>query len=161
VSHPLILRRFIAMCCPCGRELCTSRQLKAPSTPPQSAASPYRRKVIGSRLGSGVGHSSRMVGDGNSWQLYPSFTQRAPNSTPRHHHVAGCPVPDPLQKSSRLGGVEEGKGCSEEDLSHLINTSRRPGGGLEGHALAAERQTEDKLSPRTSSENISSRHSGE
>ena len=77
-------------------------------------------------------------------------------------YVAGCPVPGPLQKSSRLGGgVEEGKGCSEEVLSHLINTSRRPGGGLEGHALPAERQRQDKLSPPTSSENISSRHSGE
>jgi hypothetical protein len=75
-------------------------------------------------------------------------------------YVAGCPVPGPLEKSSRRGGVEEGKGCSEEDLSHLINTSRRPGGGLEGHALPAERQREDKLSPPTS-ENISSRHSGE
>jgi hypothetical protein len=75
-------------------------------------------------------------------------------------YVAGCPVPNPRQKSSRRGGVEEGKGCSEEDLSHLINTSRRPGGGLEGHALAAERQTEDKPSPRTS-ENMPSRHSGE
>ena len=50
-------------------------------------------------------------------------------------YVAGCPVPDPLEKSSRRGSVEEGKGCSEEELSHLINTSRRPGGGLEGHAL--------------------------
>src|SRR3712207_2928489 len=49
-------------------------------------------------------------------------------------YVAGCPVPDPLQKSSRRGGVEEGRGCSE-DLSHLINTSRQPRGGLEGHAL--------------------------
>jgi len=75
-------------------------------------------------------------------------------------YVAGCPVPDPLEKSSRRGGVEEGKGCSEEVLSHLINTSRRPRGGLEGHALAGERQTEDKLSPQTS-ENMSSRHSGE
>jgi hypothetical protein len=77
-------------------------------------------------------------------------------------YVAGCPVPDPLQKSSRLGGgVEEGKGCSEEDLSDLINTSRRPGGGLEGYALPTQRQRQDKLSPPTSSENISSRHSGE
>jgi hypothetical protein len=77
-------------------------------------------------------------------------------------YVAGCPVPDPLKKSSRLGGgVEEGKGCSEEDLSDLINTSRRQGGGLEGHALPAERQRQDKLSPPTSSEKKSSRHSGE
>jgi hypothetical protein len=75
-------------------------------------------------------------------------------------YVAGCPVPNPLQKSSRRGGVEEGTGCSEEDLSHLINTSRRPGGGLEGHALAAERQTEDKLFPLTS-EKKSSSHSDE
>jgi hypothetical protein len=86
-------------------------------------------------------------------------------------YVAGCPVPDPLQKSSRRGGVEEGKGCSAEDLSHLINTSRRPGGGLEGHALAAERQTEDKLSLASAdefamnswrtSQNSYSRHLGE
>jgi hypothetical protein len=51
-------------------------------------------------------------------------------------YVAGCPVPDPLQESSRREGVEEGKGgCSEEDLSDLINTTRRPRGGLEEHAL--------------------------
>src|SRR3712207_6598732 len=63
-------------------------------------------------------------------------------------YVAGCPIPDPLQKSSRRGGVVEGKGgCSEDDLSDLINTSRRPGGGLEGHALPGERQRGDKLSP--------------
>jgi hypothetical protein len=75
-------------------------------------------------------------------------------------YVAGCAVSDPLQKSSRRGSVEEGKGCSEEGLSHLINTSRRPGGGLEGHALPAERQREDKLSPRTL-ENYPSTHPGE
>jgi hypothetical protein len=76
-------------------------------------------------------------------------------------YVAGCPVPDPLQKSSRRGGVVEGKGgCSEEDLSHLINTSRRPRGALEGHALPTQRQREDKLSQPTS-ENMSSRLSGD
>ena len=76
-------------------------------------------------------------------------------------YVAGCPVPDPLQKSSRRGGVEEGmEGCSEEDLSHLINTSRQPRGGLEGHALPTQRQREDKHSPPTS-ENMSFRRSGE
>ena len=73
-------------------------------------------------------------------------------------YVAGCPLANTLEKGS--GGV----GCSKEGVSHPIS-SRRPGAGLEGHGLdahahAAERQTEDKLSPPTS-ENMSSRHSGE
>ena len=93
VSHPLIHRRFIAMCCPCGCELYTSRQLKPPSTPPQSAAAPYRREVVGSRLGSDVSHNTRMVGDGQSWQLYPCFTEQAPNSTPRPHLCGWLPGP--------------------------------------------------------------------
>jgi hypothetical protein len=73
--------------------------------------------------------------------------------------VAGCPQADTtLEKGS--GGV----GCSKEGVSHPIS-SRRPGAGLEGHGLdghahAAERQTQDKLSPPTS-ENMSSTHSGE
>src|SRR5215213_2043191 len=93
VSHPLIHRRFIAMCCPCGCELYTSRQLKPPSTPPQSAAAPYRREVVGSRLGSDVSHNTRMVEDGQSWQLYPCFTEQAPNSTPRPHLCGWLPGP--------------------------------------------------------------------
>jgi len=47
-------------------------------------------------------------------------------------YVAGCPVPDPLKKSSKRGGVGKGRGCTEEVSSHPI-TSRRPEGGLGGH----------------------------
>jgi hypothetical protein len=99
------------------------------------------------------------------WNVGSSTLSSQSDSLTAHQdpiYVAGCPVPGPLKKSSRLGGgVEEGKGCNEEVLSHLINTSRRPRGGLEGHALPTQRQRQDKLSPRTSSENMSSRHSGE
>jgi hypothetical protein len=98
------------------------------------------------------------------WNVGSSTLSSQSDSLTAHQdpiYVAGCPVPDPLQKSSRLGDVEEGKGCSEEDLSDLINTSRRPRGGLEGHALPTQRQREDKLSPPTSSEKKSSSHSGE
>ena len=35
-------------------------------------------------------------------------------------YVAGCPVPDPLQKSSTRGGVGMGRGCTEEGSSHPI-----------------------------------------
>jgi hypothetical protein len=56
-------------------------------------------------------------------------------------YVAGCPVPDPLEKDSARGGVGEDRGCSEEGSSHPI-ISRRPGGGLEGHAHGAGRQRE-------------------
>jgi len=38
-------------------------------------------------------------------------------------YVAGCPVLDPLEKSSTRGGVGEGKGCTEQSSSHPI-TSR-------------------------------------
>jgi hypothetical protein len=41
-------------------------------------------------------------------------------------YVAGCPVPDPLEKSSTRGGVGKGRGCTEEGSYHPI-TSRRPG----------------------------------
>jgi hypothetical protein len=74
-------------------------------------------------------------------------------------YVAGCPVPDPLEKSSTRGGVGKGRGCTEEGSSHPI-TSRRPGGGLGGHLHGAERQREDKLPPRTS-ETLPSTHSHE
>jgi hypothetical protein len=64
-------------------------------------------------------------------------------------YVAGCPVPDPLEKHSARGGVEEDRGCSEEGSSHPI-TSRQPEGGLVEHAHGAERHTEGKVPPRTS-----------
>jgi hypothetical protein len=42
-------------------------------------------------------------------------------------YVAGCPVPDPLEKrSARGGGVGEGRGCSQEGSTHPIS-SREPG----------------------------------
>ena len=65
------------MCCPCGRELYSTRELNLPSTPPQSAAAPYRRKVVSPRLGGYVDPSVRVVGDGRSWQIYPNSTARA------------------------------------------------------------------------------------
>jgi hypothetical protein len=74
-------------------------------------------------------------------------------------YVAGCPVPDPLEKSSTRGSVGEGRGCTEEGSSHPI-TSRQPGGGLVEDAHGAERQREDKVPPRTSG-NLPSTHSGE
>jgi hypothetical protein len=58
-------------------------------------------------------------------------------------YVAGCPVPNPLEKSSTRGGVGEGRGCTEEGSSQTI-TSRQPGGGLVEQAHGAERQREDK-----------------
>jgi hypothetical protein len=64
-------------------------------------------------------------------------------------YVAGCPVPDALEKSPARGGVGEGRGCTEEGSTHPI-TSRRPGVGLGEHGHGAERQREDKLPPRTS-----------
>jgi hypothetical protein len=74
-------------------------------------------------------------------------------------YVAGCPVPDPLEKSSTRGSVGEGRGCTEEGSSHPM-TSRQPGGGLVEDAHGAERQREDKVPPRTSG-NLPSTHSGE
>jgi hypothetical protein len=62
-------------------------------------------------------------------------------------YVAGCPVPDPLGKSSTRGGVGEGRGCSEEGLSHPI-TSRRPGAGLEGHGLDGHAHAAEKAKGR-------------
>ena len=53
-------------------------------------------------------------------------------------YVAGCPVPDPLEKSSARGGVGEGRGCSHEGSTHPI-TSRQPGGGLGERAHGADR----------------------
>ena len=53
-------------------------------------------------------------------------------------YVAGCPVPDLLEKSSARGGVGEGRGCSHEGSTHPI-TSRQPGGGLGERAHGADR----------------------
>ena len=74
-------------------------------------------------------------------------------------YVGGCPVPAPLQKSSTRGGVGQSRGCSHEGASHPI-TSRQPGVGLGGRGHGAERQTDDRVPPRTS-ENSTSRHSAE
>jgi hypothetical protein len=53
-------------------------------------------------------------------------------------YVAGCPLLDPLEKSSARGGVGEGRRCSHEGSSHPI-TSRQPGGGLGERAHGADR----------------------
>ena len=75
-------------------------------------------------------------------------------------YVAGCPVADPLQKSStRQGDVGQSRGCSHEGSTHPIS-SRQPGVGLHAHARLAQRQSEDKALPRTS-QNSTSRHFGE
>ena len=74
-------------------------------------------------------------------------------------YVAGCPVLDPLEKSSTRGGVGEGRSCSQEGSTHPI-TSRQPGVGLGGQAHGAERQRDDRVPPRIS-QNSSSTHSGE
>src|SRR5215211_3711813 len=69
-------------------------------------------------------------------------------------YVAGCPLADTtLEKGSAVGG------CSKEGVSHPI-TSRQPGGGLVEHGHGAERQSDDRVPPRTS-ENSPSTHSGE
>jgi hypothetical protein len=60
---------------------------------------------------------------------------------PEPIYVAGCPVTDLPEKSSTRGSVGKGRGCSEEGFSHPI-TSRRPGGGLEEDAPAAEKAKE-------------------
>src|SRR5688572_29862019 len=51
------------MCSPCGRERYTTRQLKPPSTPPQSPATPSRPQVITARLSCGGAHSDWVVGE--------------------------------------------------------------------------------------------------
>src|SRR5215218_4401665 len=75
-------------------------------------------------------------------------------------YVAGCPVPDPLEKrSTRGGGVGEGRGCSQEGSTHPIS-SRQPGVRLVEHGHGAERHHDDRVPPRTS-ENSPSTHLGE
>jgi len=78
---------------------------------------------------------------------------------PETIYVAGCPVPAPLEKGSARGGVGESRGCSEEGSTHPI-TSRQPGVGLGGRGHGAERQSDDRVPPRTS-QNSTSTHSGE
>ena len=53
---------------------------------------------------------------------------------PEPIYVAGCPVPDPLEKSSHEGST------------HPI-TSRQPGVGLGGQAHGAERHRDDRVPP--------------
>ena len=74
-------------------------------------------------------------------------------------YVAGCPVPDPLENGSAREDIGKGRGCTEGGSSHPI-TSRQPGVGLGGRGHGAERQTDDRVPPRTS-ENSTSRHSAE
>jgi hypothetical protein len=74
-------------------------------------------------------------------------------------YVAGCPVSDPLQKSSTRGGVGKGMGCSQEGSTHPIS-SRQPGVRLVEHVPGAERHSDDRVPPR-STQNSPSTHSGE
>ena len=78
---------------------------------------------------------------------------------PEPIYVAGCPVPDRLDKSSAQGGIGKGGGCSKEGVSHPIS-SRQPGVRVGGQAYGAERHRGDRLPPRTS-ENSPSRTLGE
>jgi hypothetical protein len=81
---------------------------------------------------------------------------------PEPIYVAGCPVADPLQKSSTWrGGIGQGRGCSKEGSTHPM-TSRQPGVRLVEHGHGAERQRDYmwRVPPRTS-ENSPSTHSGE
>ena len=71
----------------------------------------------------------------------------------------GCPVPDPLQKSSTRGGVGQSRGCSQEGATHPI-TSRQPGVGVGGRVHGAKRQKDDRI-PLRISENSTSTHLGE
>jgi hypothetical protein len=93
------------------------------------------------------------------WWAVADLGSSTLTAQPEPIYVAGCPMPDPLEKDSARGGVGEGRGCSKEGSSHPI-TSRQPRGGLGEYGHGAERQREDKLPPRTS-ENMSSRHLGE
>ena len=90
------------------------------------------------------------------WWAVADLGSSTLTAQPEPIYVAGCPVSDPLGKSSSQGGVRNGRGCSKEGSSHPI-TSRRPGGGLDRHAHGAERYTDDRVAPRTS-EHSSSRH---
>jgi hypothetical protein len=69
------------------------------------------------------------------WNLgsYTLLSQTQPEPI----YVAGCPMPDPLEKDSARGGFGKGRGCSKEGASHPI-TSRRPGVGLGGRGHRAE-----------------------
>jgi hypothetical protein len=80
---------------------------------------------------------------------------------PEPIYVAGCPVADPLQKSSARGGVGQGRGCSKEGSTHPI-TSRQPGVRVVEHEHGAERQRDYmwRVPPRTS-ENSPSKTLGE
>ena len=91
------------------------------------------------------------------WWAVADLGSSTLTAEPEPIYVAGCPMPDPLEKDSARGGFGKGRGCSEEGSSHPI-TSRRPGAGLGEHGHGAERQRGDKLPSRTSSENMTSRH---
>ena len=73
-------------------------------------------------------------------------------------YVAGCPVPDPLEKSSARGGIGKGGGCTEEGSTHP-SSSRQPGVGVGGRGRGVERQRNDRVPPQIS-ENSPSTHSG-
>jgi hypothetical protein len=74
-------------------------------------------------------------------------------------YVAGCPVADPLQKSSARVDVGKGTGCTKEGSTHPV-TSRQPGVGQGGQAHGAETHRDDRVPLRTS-KNSPSTHSSE
>ena len=145
------------MCSPSGRERYTTGERK-----PQEASSLKERRVnIVVRL---LAESLVVVlvvvfGWWGMWGLgsYTLLSQTQPEPI----YVAGCPVSEPLQKSSARGGVGQGRGCSKEGSTHPM-TSRQPGVRLVEHGHGAERQRDYmwRVPPRTS-ENSPSRHSGE
>jgi hypothetical protein len=64
-------------------------------------------------------------------------------------YVAGCPVLEPLQKSSTRRDISKGRGCSDGGSTHPMS-SRQPGVGVGGQAHGADRHRENKVPPRTS-----------
>ena len=72
------------------------------------------------------------------WWAVADLGNSTLTAEPEPIYVAGCPVPDTLEKDSAQGGVGKGGGCSKEGSSHPI-TSRQPGVRLGEHGYGAER----------------------
>jgi hypothetical protein len=71
------------------------------------------------------------------WWAVADLGSSTLTAEPEPIYVAGCPVPDPLDKSLVQGDVGKGGGCSKEGASHPI-TSRQPGVRLGGRGHRAE-----------------------
>jgi hypothetical protein len=71
------------------------------------------------------------------WWAMADLGRSTLTAQPEPIYVAGCPVPDRLDKSSAQGGIGKGGGCSKEGASHPIS-SRQPGVGPAKHAQLAK-----------------------